>query len=249
MSNPVHLILGATGGIGSALARRLAASGATLALAARGAERLEALASELGASAHVVDASDPSAVTALLDEARAEHGRIDGAANCVGSILLKPAHRTTDEEWRQTMATNLDSSFGLVRAASKAMFAKGDSGGGAIVLLSTAAASVGLPNHEAIAAAKAGVEGLMRSAAASYAPRGVRVNVVAPGLVRTDLSAPVLANAASEEASVAMHPLGRLGEPKDVAAAIAFLLDPANSWITGQVLGVDGGLAALRSRR
>lgn len=180
-----------------------------------------------------------------MTEAAAAHGRLDGAVNLVGSILLKPAHRTSEEEWRATLATNLDSAFAVVRSGSKAMLKTG----GSIVLVSTAAASVGLANHDAIAAAKAGVEGLGLSAAASYAPRGIRVNVVAPGLVKTELSAPVLASPASAEASTAMHALGRLGEPEDVARAIAFLLDPANTWVTGQVLGVDGGLARVRGRR
>ena len=116
--------------------------------------------------------------------------------------------------------------------------------GGSIVLISSAGARVGLVNHEAIAAAKAGILGLALSAAASYASRGIRVNCVAPGLVRT----PLTANGAALKGSIAMHPLGRIGEPSDVASAIEWFLDPAQSWVTGQVLGIDGGLATLRTR-
>ena len=120
--------------------------------------------------------------------------------------------------------------------------------GGAVVLVSSAAARIGLANHEAIAAAKAGLEGLARSAAATYARQRIRFNVVAPGLVRTPLTRGLVANELAEKASLAMHPLGRLGEPDDVARAIAWLLDPAQNWITAQVLGVDGGLADVKAR-
>ena len=117
-----------------------------------------------------------------------------------------------------------------------------------MVLLSSAAARIGLANHEAVAAAKAGVIGLTLSAAATYARARIRFNAVAPGLVRTPLSAGLLANELAAKASVAMHPLGRLGEPEDVARAICWLLDPHNDWVTGQVLGVDGGLADVKAR-
>ena len=117
-----------------------------------------------------------------------------------------------------------------------------------MVLVSSAAARVGIANHEAIAAAKAGVIGLVLSAAATYARQRIRFNAVAPGLVRTPLTAGLVASEPAEKASLAMHPLGRLGEPDDVARAIAFLLDPAQAWITGQVLGIDGGLADLKPR-
>ena len=120
--------------------------------------------------------------------------------------------------------------------------------GGSIVLVSSAAARIGLANHEAVAAAKAGVIGLTLSAAATYGPRGIRVNCVAPGLVRTPLTARLTANEASLKASTAMHALGRIGEPQDVAKAIEWLLSPEQSWITGQLLGIDGGLGSVRSR-
>ncbi len=116
------------------------------------------------------------------------------------------------------------------------------------MLVSSAAARVGLANHEAIAAAKAGIEGLVRSAAATYGPAGLRVNAVAPGLTRTPLTERITSNDAAAEASRAMHVLGRLGEPQDVASAIAWLLDPDQSWVTGQVIGVDGGLGAVRAQ-
>jgi NAD(P)-dependent dehydrogenase (short-subunit alcohol dehydrogenase family) len=157
--------------------------------------------------------------------------------------LLKPAHITTNDEWDFTLRQNLNSAFYLLRAATKAMKA-----GGSVVLLSSAAARTGLANHEAIAAAKAGVIGLTLSAAASYAARNIRVNCVAPGLVATPLTARITGNEASVKASAAMHALGRIGAPEDVASAIAWLLDPSNSWVTGQVIGVDGGLSSVKPR-
>jgi NAD(P)-dependent dehydrogenase (short-subunit alcohol dehydrogenase family) len=114
--------------------------------------------------------------------------------------------------------------------------------------MSSAAASVGLANHEAISAAKAGVEGLVRSAAATYAPHDIRVNCVAPGLVDTPLAKSITSNETALKASTAMHPLRRIGKPGDIARVIEWLLGPEATWITGQALGVDGGLARVRSR-
>ena len=248
MTSPVHLILGATGGIGSTLARQLAATGARLVLAARRADALEALGAELGATTVLTDATQPGDVDRAVATAVQTFGRLDGAANCVGSLLLKPAHLTSPDELDDVLAVNLRSAFSLVRSATRAMMNNREPAGGSIVLVASAAARIGLANHEAIAAAKGGVISLTLSAAASYASKQVRVNCVAPGLVRTPLTARITGNAAAEQASVAMHALGRLGEPADVANAIEFLLNPANSWITGQTLGVDGGLGTLRSR-
>lgn len=238
------LVLGATGGIGSAVARLLVEGGHKVFLAGRDADRLSSLGAELGMPGAAVDATDPDAVDACADAACAALGGLSGIANCVGSILLKPAHLTTAAEWNATLATNLTSGFGCVRAAGRIMKADG----GAVVLVSSAAARIGLANHEAIAAAKAGLEGLARSAAATYARARIRFNVVAPGLVRTPLTRGLVATELAEKASLAMHPLGRLGEPADVARAIRWLLDPEQGWITGQVLGVDGGLADLKAR-
>ena len=238
------LVIGAAGGIGSALVRRLVASGGKVYLAGRDATRLETLATELGMPWGTVEATDPDAIDALADRATSELGGLDGLANCAGSILLKPAHLTSTADWNATIATNLTSAFGCVRAAGRLM--KGE--GGSVVLVSSAAARVGLANHEAIAAAKAGIIGLVLSAAATYAKQKVRFNAVAPGLVRTPLSKGLLSSELAEKASVGMHPLGRLGEPDEVAAAIQWFLDPAQGWITGQVLGIDGGLADLRGR-
>jgi NAD(P)-dependent dehydrogenase (short-subunit alcohol dehydrogenase family) len=244
MNASVHVVLGASGAVGSALARRLAGRGARLVLGGRDAAALDALAAETGGLACPGDATAPEAAERAVALARERYGRLDGAANCVGSVLLKPAHLTKDDEFTAVLATNLWSAFHLVRAAVKAM----DGDGGSIVLVSTAAARTGLPNHEAIAAAKAGVEGLALSAAATYAPRRIRVNCVAPGLVRSRLTVRITGSEPALKASLAMHALGRIGEPDDVASAMAWLLDPATSWVTGQVLGVDGGLGALKGR-
>jgi NAD(P)-dependent dehydrogenase (short-subunit alcohol dehydrogenase family) len=232
-------LIGATGGIGSATARRLRPH-AELVLAGRNEDKLKALAEELASPSVVVNAADFDA----LDRAVQAFAPIDAIINCAGSLLLKPAHLTTEREYRDTVDLSLTTAFAAVRAGAKAMM----STGGSIVLCATAAARSGFANHEAIAAAKGGVMGLALSAAASYAPRNIRVNCVAPGLVETPLTARITNNDAARTASQSMHALGRLGKPEDIASAIAWLVDPENSWVTGQVLGVDGGLGSLRAK-
>ncbi len=238
-------VFGATGAVGESLSRLLVESGHQVMLAGRDVTRLQSLGAELEMPIGQMDAADSDSIDRCVQQAVDQFGTIDGVANCIGSVLLKPAHQTSNAEWDQTLTTNLFSAFAIVRAAARAMRATG----GAVVLVSTAATRVGLANHEAIAAAKAGIEGLMRSAAATYANAGIRVNAVAPGLVRSTMTRRLWESTSAAEASIQMHALGRLGEPGDVARMIAFLLDPHNNWITGQVIGVDGGLGTVLPRR
>lgn len=244
-TRPVILITGGAGGIGSALARRLVDRGDRVILFGRTPATLDALAAALGGPDHAIAVAGDARSADDLERAVAggvEHfGALDGLAHCVGSIVLKPLHLTTPDEFRATVELNLTSAFLACRAALGPMR---KAGRGAVVLVSSAAARQGLMNHEAIAAAKAGLEGLVRAAAMTYARQGIRVNAVAPGLTETGLAAALLSSPASRQASEAMHPLGRIGRPDEIAAAIAHLLGPDASWITGQVLAIDGGLSA-----
>ena len=239
-----YVVIGAYGGIGEALCRRLVQGGARVLLAGRDAKRLAHLATDVGGETFALDATSTGEVEACLRRAVELFGRVDGVANCVGSLLLKPAHAMTDQEWSSVLATNLGSAFAVVRAAGLVMAAHG----GSVVLVSSAVARIGLANHEAIAAAKAGIEGLALAAAASYAPKGIRVNCVAPGLTRTPLTAKLWQNDLVAKASAGMHALARLGTPEEIASAIDWLLDAEQGWVTGQVIGVDGGLSRVRSR-
>ena len=241
---PVHLLIGAAGGIGSAVARALTEPGDTVLLTGRTAEPLEQLAAELDQPWQQLDARDFQAVDDAVSGLVEEHGQIDGAINCAGSVVLKPAHLTTPQDYDDVIATNLTTAFALVRAAAPQMRKTG----GSIVLVSTAAVSAGLANHEVVAAAKGGVEGLVRAAAATYGARGIRVNAVAPGLVVTPQTQKLVDNERQADASRAMHVLDRFGQPEDVASAITWLVHPDNTWVTGQVLGVDGGLGHVRTR-
>lgn len=243
---PNALIFGATGGIGAALSRRLRKKRWNLALSSRDSSgTLSSLAEELYATSVPSDVRELASVEGAFGVAQEKFGRVDGVVNCVGSLLLKPAHLTSSDEWAHTIATNLTSSFNILRTATARMMR---SGGGSIVLMSSAVAQRGMINHEAIAAAKAGIVGLAQSAAATYARYNIRVNCVAPGLTRTPLTTTFTTNDASLKASTALHPLGRIGEPRDIASAIAWLLDPEQSWVTGQVLAVDGGLSSVQPR-
>jgi NAD(P)-dependent dehydrogenase (short-subunit alcohol dehydrogenase family) len=225
-------IIGAAGGVGSALCRHLSADGWQVVAGGRSHADVP------------VDATDPDSTKTFFDAAADRLARLDAVAVCVGSLLLKPAHRTSLDEWHDVMQTNLTSAFVVLREA----VSRFGEAGGSIVLVSSAAARRGMMNHEAIAAAKAGVVGLTLAAAATYAPKDIRINCVAPGLTETPMTRHLTSHEASRKASLAMHPLGRLGTPEDVAGAMAWLMHPVQGWITGQVLGVDGGLATLTAR-
>ncbi|MEM8963758.1 MAG: SDR family oxidoreductase [Acidobacteriota bacterium] len=244
MSTDTYAIIGAAGGIGSDLCRLLDDRGVRLVLGGRSEEPLQTLASDLtNAQAVPVDARDFASVESFVATA-ADAGSLKGVVNLAGSILLKPAHLTKRDELDDVIATNLITAFAVVRAAVRPLR---KAGGGSIILMSTAAAEIGLANHEAIAAAKGGVAGLTRSAAATYATWGVRVNAIGPGLVDTPLADKITSRPAALEHSKALHPLGRIGQPHDIAGLLAWLLSDQATWVTGQIWNVDGGLSRVRA--
>jgi NAD(P)-dependent dehydrogenase (short-subunit alcohol dehydrogenase family) len=238
------MVFGATGGIGAALARRLAARGAPPFLVARDAGRLEALGAEIGAPWHAADVTDAAA---LKDAVAAAGTPLAGLAFCVGSILLKPLPRLTAAEFLDAYRLNALAPAMAVQAALPALVAGQGAESRSVVLFSSVAARRGFANHAAIGAAKAAVEGLAVSLAAELAPK-VRVNAVAPSLTKTQLAEPLTRNPQMAEAIAKQHPIPRLGEADDAAAMADFLLSPAAGWITGQVIGVDGGRGALAGK-
>jgi 3-oxoacyl-[acyl-carrier protein] reductase len=159
--------------------------------------------------------------------------------------MLKPSHLTSRADFEEIIGANLTTAFAVVRASAKQLRKQG----GSVVLMSSAAAGIGLANHEAIGAAKAGVAGLVLSAAATYASRNIRFNAVAPGLVASGATQRIVDNEKALQASIRLHPLGRIGQPAEVARLIAWLLDPDNDWMTGQIIQLDGGLASLKVPR
>ena len=228
------LVTGGSRGIGRAIALELGAAGASVVVGFRGGQaEAEAVAAEIGGRAVQADVSDPEAARSLVEDA----GEVDILVNNAGITRDGLLARMPDEDWREVIETNLSAMFYTCRAAARPMMKRR---GGAIVNVSSIVGVHGNPGQTNYAAAKAGIIGFTKSLARELGSRGVRANVVAPGYVTTQLT-DVLPDAA-KDAMLAATPLGRLGDPEDVARAVRFLCSDEASFITGEVLLVDGGL-------
>jgi NAD(P)-dependent dehydrogenase (short-subunit alcohol dehydrogenase family) len=237
---PIVLITGASGGIGRALAAQLHAQGCRVAAVARDTGRL----ADIDAAVRIAaDTTTPEGAARAVAACQEALGAVPAMlAHCVGSTLITPLHRTRADAYRELMRINLDSAFFMLQAWVAAL----QGAPGAAVLVSSVVARIGVANHEAIAAAKGGVEALVRSAAATYAAQGLRVNAVAPGMTDTPMTAGMLRLPAMRDGAARQYPLGGVQTADQVAAVMAWLLGDGAARLTGQVIAVDGGFTTVR---
>jgi|TARA_B110000914_G_scaffold140504_1_gene122982 NAD(P)-dependent dehydrogenase (short-subunit alcohol dehydrogenase family) len=186
--------------------------------------------------------SGSESVEDLFNSIKSKYDQIDSAVNCLGSIFIKPAHLTSEDDFDNTINMNLKSSFLLLKHTIPMM----RKNGGNLLFFSSAAANIGMVNHEAIAAAKGGVEAMVKSAAATYAKNNINVNAIAPGLVDSNLSKNIISNASALEISKKMHSIGRIGVPKDISKFAIPLIIDNSSWVSGSVFNIDGGLSTTK---
>ncbi|MDB4232764.1 SDR family oxidoreductase [Candidatus Pelagibacter sp.] len=231
-----YLIFGATGSVGSSLAEKLKNSGNDIHLVARNESEVKAIAEKLGCSYTVADVLEDG----FIEKVKSDINDIKGVAYCVGSIDLKPLRMVTEADMNKCMKLNLYSAIETIKGFQESL----KKNKGSVVLFSTVAAQRGFTNHTIIASAKAAVEGLTVTLAAEFAPH-IRVNCIAPSLSKSKIAEPMLKNPAIAEGIAKAHPLKRLGEGKDSAALAKFLITEESSWITGQIIAVDGGRSKL----
>jgi len=231
-----YLIFGATGSVGSSLAEQLKNSGNDTHLVARNESEVKVIAEKLGCSYTVADVLEDG----FIEKIKSNINDIKGIAYCVGSIDLKPLRMVTEADMNKCMKLNLYSAIEAIKGYQESL----KKNKGSVVLFSTVAAQRGFTNHTIIASAKAAVEGLTVTLAAEFAPN-IRVNCIAPSLSKSKIAEPMLKNPAIAEGIAKAHPLKRLGEGKDSAALAKFLITEESSWITGQIIAVDGGRSKL----
>jgi 3-oxoacyl-[acyl-carrier protein] reductase len=234
----VALVTGGSRGIGAAISRELAKAGAKVALNYRaGQEAADEVAGEIGGLAVRADVSKPEEVQALIERVEGEFGDIDALVNNAGVTRDTLIARMTDDDWQTVIDTNLRGTFNTSRAVSRKMLRRR---AGSIVNLSSVVGVHGNPGQANYAASKAGIIGLTKALARELGSRGVRVNAIAPGYISTELTD--VLNDEQRGLILQNTPLGRLGEPEDVARAVRFLCSDEAAFITGEVLLVDGGL-------
>ena len=231
-----YLIFGATGSIGSSLAEQLVKSGNSVHLVGRNENETKNLSERLGCTFTIADVLQ----NGFIEKVKNDISDIKGVAYCVGSIDLKPLRMVTKEDFDKCMKLNLYSAVEVIKGFQESL----KKNKGSVVLFSTVAAQRGFTNHAIIASTKAAVEGLTVSLAAEFAPN-IRVNCIAPSLTSSKIAEPMLKNKALAEGIAKAHPLKRLGEGKDSASLAKFLIMDDSSWITGQIIAVDGGRSKL----
>ena len=231
-----YLIFGATGAIGSNLSEQLYNANQDIHLVGRNEEEVKSLSKKLNCSYSVVDVLENN----FVDKIKSEITEIKGIAYCVGSIDLKPLKMVSENDFQKCMKLNLYSAVEVIKAYQDSL----KKNKGSIILFSTVAAKRGFTNHSIIASTKAAVEGLTISLAAEFAPN-IRVNCIAPSLTNSKIAQPLLKNTIMAESIAKAHPMKRIGEGKDAAAMAKFLLTDESSWITGQIIGVDGGRSSI----
>ena len=231
------IIFGATGSIGSSLAEQMKTAGYdNVHLVSRNQSEVESIASKYGFSFTVADVLEDGFIAKVKNDLE----DAVGIAYCVGSIDLKPFKMVTENDYNKCMKLNLYSAIEAIKGYQESL----KKNKGSVVLFSTAAVHRGFTNHSIIASAKAAVEGLAISLAAEFAPN-IRVNCIAPSLTNSKIAQPMLKNTVIAEGIAKAHPLKRIGEGKDSASLAKFLLSNDSSWITGQVIAVDGGRSKL----
>ena len=238
--NAIALITGASGGIGRALCSQLNDQSYRVVAVGREASRLADVQADLHIIADTTTPEGAAQAIALCQESLGEAPTM--LAHCIGSTLIAPLHRTKAEAYRELIRVNLDSAVFMLQAWLVGLQGRA----GSAVFVSSVVARIGVANHEAIAAAKGGVEAMVRSAAATYAAQGVRVNAVAPGMTETPMTAGMLKLPAMREGAGRQYPLGGLQTAGQVADAMAWLLSDGSARLTGQVIAVDGGFTTVR---
>ena len=231
-----YLIVGATGSIGSSLADQLYATGKKIHLVSRNEEETKSLSEKLNCSYTITDVLEEK----FVDKIKSDIEEVNGIAYCVGSIDLKPFRMVTENDFNKCMKLNLYSAVELIKGYQESL----KRNKGSIVLFSTVAAQRGFANHTIIASTKAAVEGLTVSLAAEFAPN-IRVNCIAPSLTNSKIAEPMLKNKVLADGIAKAHPLKRIGEGKDSASLAKFLITEDSSWVTGQIIAVDGGRSKL----
>jgi 3-oxoacyl-[acyl-carrier protein] reductase len=240
LTGQVALVTGGSRGIGLAISHALAEAGAHVAVAARDAEKAASAAAGLPGSGHAgfaVDVGDSASVDALVRQVEVDVGPIDILVNNAGVTRDNLLMRLKDEDWNTVLDTNLKGAFNTIRAVSKGMMKRR---AGRVINITSVVGITGNKGQANYAASKAGLVGLTKSAARELASRGILVNALAPGYIETDMTAEL--PEAAREGLLSQIGLGRLGKPEDIAGVVRFLAGPAASYITGQVLVVDGGM-------